>query len=702
MNKAVTTAELFRQIRESEGSSYLNRAHQRSFSLNVFQMNALELIEAAHRVKDPDQGILLMMEKNREAGLQAHRELNRHVHNFVSSSLTLVEHTRVFMRKHYSDTKLLEAYEKQVIATFAKSPVAQFIQGLRNYMLHKGLPDSSMYMNFEANPGAADGSGTFETGVHYDTASLLDWKDWKPAARNYLELAGEHLDVHEFALEYLTLVNQFHEWLNVTLEMHHHSDLQELNQLQAQLNDINPTNELISPTVPSDLPDIKPFIFTSVHSTELDQISLELMGMIQELYFEQTAQSFPSERPVISITDRDLIGPITFWGKEMNGSAAFTFFQNDGKPYGFIEENYKCLDNLIDAVMKAEWARTSLSRGFVETTFFDWARQQFPIAQSSFSMELCEAAREKVTAVEVWAPIANMEVEKGFDFGPIRIESITTSVMDNLCRKLPSPPLGKEQEFGQYVEMLRQNFQGYAVAIMSIDAEPKFAVERAFQIAQDAVGLLTFFSPAAPEAYIFSPVALSGAEYIPASKLIVMYEGGFSHNEQILPTEIGYWRLSVQQISTLNSDLLEVAGSLVLLEGLSEFALAVRTSILIHSKGLTLLSPKDRLRSCLSALELILLKHDMEPRAHSIANRMSIILSVIGANGEEVKKTIQQIYWLLEQPQRTELGRRESELIATFTAHAYNVLNVALSNARTFHSKVQFVTEIDRMGISRQ
>lgn len=54
MNKAVTTAELFRQIRESEGSGYLNRAHQRSFSLNVFQMNALELIEAAHRVKDPD------------------------------------------------------------------------------------------------------------------------------------------------------------------------------------------------------------------------------------------------------------------------------------------------------------------------------------------------------------------------------------------------------------------------------------------------------------------------------------------------------------------------------------------------------------------------------------------------------------------------------------------------------------------------
>lgn len=381
MNKAVTAAELFRQIRESEGAGYLDRTHQRSFSFNVFQMNALELIEAVERVKDPDQGILLMMEKNREAGLQAHRELNRHVHNFVSSSLTLVEHTRVFMRKHYTGTKLFETYEMQVIATFAKSPVAQFVQGLRNYMLHKGLPNSRMFMKFNTNPGAADGSGTMETGVQYDTASLLDWKDWKPVARIYLEQAGEHLDVHEFTVEYLTLVNQFHEWLDATLAMHHHSDLQELNKLQVQLEDINLTKEPIAPTKPSDSLTIEPFRFMPVHAAELDQISLELMGKIQELHFKQITQEFPSEMTVTPITDRELIGPITFWGKEINGGAALMFLQYDGKPYGFVEEDYKFLDSLIDAVMKVTWARISLSRKFVETAFFDWVRQQFPATQ---------------------------------------------------------------------------------------------------------------------------------------------------------------------------------------------------------------------------------------------------------------------------------------------------------------------------------
>lgn len=63
MKEPNTAADLLRKIANSAGSGYLNQAHQRSFSLNVFRMNAVELIEAAQRVKDPDQGMALMMER---------------------------------------------------------------------------------------------------------------------------------------------------------------------------------------------------------------------------------------------------------------------------------------------------------------------------------------------------------------------------------------------------------------------------------------------------------------------------------------------------------------------------------------------------------------------------------------------------------------------------------------------------------------
>jgi len=112
MNEQETAANLFRLINESAGAAYLNRIHQLGFSQNVFRMNALELLDAVQRVKDPDQGLPLMMERHSEAGRQSHREVNRRVHNFVSSALTLVEHTRIFMRTHYAGTELLATYEK--------------------------------------------------------------------------------------------------------------------------------------------------------------------------------------------------------------------------------------------------------------------------------------------------------------------------------------------------------------------------------------------------------------------------------------------------------------------------------------------------------------------------------------------------------------------------------------------------------------
>lgn len=354
MKEPSSVEDLLRQITDSAGSAYLNRVHQRSFSLNVFQMNAVELVETAQRVKDPDQGMAFMMEKNHEAGLQAHRELNRHVHNFVASALTLVEHTRGFMRKHYAGTDLLVTYEEQVKATFAQSPVVQFVQGLRNYMLHRGLPNSSMFMKFTTTPGATDGSGTVESGVHYDTASLLDWDGWRPVARAYLVQSGEHLDLQEFAEEYLTLINQFYGWLDATLEAHHQSDLQELSQIQAQLQSISPTR-LPGSTTLAEAPDsatIEPFEFTSMPTTDLGQISSNLLDKIQELHFLQAPQGFPTERPTTQITDREMIGPVTFWGQDVSGEMAFMFISHEGKFYGLSESDYSGLDGLIDAVMK--------------------------------------------------------------------------------------------------------------------------------------------------------------------------------------------------------------------------------------------------------------------------------------------------------------------------------------------------------------
>jgi hypothetical protein len=695
-------SDIFQKINKSAGAEFLNRSHQRSFSLNIFRMNAIALIEAIQRVKDPDQGMTFMLEANREGRLQAHRELNRHIHNFVSSALALVEHTRVFMREHYADTKMLESYETQVVATFAQSHMTQFIQGLRNYMVHKGLPNSSMYMKFIPIPEATGGMGVLETGIQYETASLLDWDRWNPMARKYLEQAEGHLDIHDFAQEYMELVNQFHGWLDDTLEEHHRPDLQELGRLQAESDLVNSAGGPVPPTVQSESISDEPFHFTPAQEAKLNRLSVEIFDKVRELNFKKLPPCFPTERPATVITDGDVIGPIRHWGDEETGGSAYSFVDIKGTPYGLGETDYGLLDGLADLVLEAHWARGSLSRKFVETTFFDWASNRLQSREQPFSDALKEAAKRSVATIEVCAPIAHMEIENGFEFGPVRIEPVTSEYMARLESTAGQIPAEYQVQAKQLFERLRKEIQGSAAVFITIDAEAEFAVERALRIAQDAVGLLSFFAPAARRSDIFNPVGLVGASCIPSMKLITTYDGGSTLIEGILPKGFGVWRMSAPELSALQSGLLDAAASLLRAESLSEFHLAIRASILNYTKGTTLTSPLDRLRNCLSSLEGVLLKHDMEPRSHSIANRMSVLLNGDREGGPSVGKTVQQIYWLLEQPAPTEYGRRESELIATFTLFAYDVLHLALGNASRFSSKSGFLDAVDRMGQSRQ
>ncbi len=679
----------------------MNRAHQRSFSLNVFQMNAIELIEASQRVKDPQEGLALMLEKNREAGRQAHRELSRHIHNFVSSALTLVEHTRVFMRKHYSETELLITYEKQVEKTFLQSPVAQFVQGLRNYMLHRGLPKSNMFLSFKSDPKAKDGSGTMETGVNYDTASLLEWKDWKPQARTYLENAGENLDLHEFVQQYLTLVNQFHGWLDATLEHHHRSDILELGKLQAELQAVSPTKQstLHLPSEDTDTSIAETPNFSSKLSAELNQMASELLAKVRELDFQKVSQEFQTDRPTTTITDKDIIGPITFWGHEPSGETAFMFIRHEGKSFGFSENDHRGLEALTDAALKFPWARAALSRGFVEKAFIDWARHQFAGNGSSFAEALSSAAQDEIRPRKVWAPIANMEIEQAFDFGPVRIESVTSSVINDFRSKGRVSQPEQEEQIDRLFEKLQQDIQGRAAVVISMDSEPNLAEERGLQIAQDAIGLLRFFSPAGPWSSLFSPIALSGAEYIPGSNLIVLGDTTFSLTQRTLPQRIAFWRLSVAQVTALKSGLLNIAGSLVMPDGLNDYALAVRESILTYSKGTTLVGPMDRLRNCITALEGIFLRHEMEPHQHSIANRLAALLSNAKPERDIIRQTVQRIYWMYSHPQPRVHGSREEESISLFTSYAYDALRLALGNVPNFDSKVQFINEVDRLTV---
>ena len=105
-------------IHSSRGMQHINRSYQRSFSINIFKINTQELIEITRRVNDPDEGLRFMSQDNREAGTQIHRETTRRIHNFVAASITLVDHTRNFMKENYANTPIFDRYQSKIDTEF--------------------------------------------------------------------------------------------------------------------------------------------------------------------------------------------------------------------------------------------------------------------------------------------------------------------------------------------------------------------------------------------------------------------------------------------------------------------------------------------------------------------------------------------------------------------------------------------------------
>lgn len=707
----IAEGSYFQRILASPGMKFLNQLHARSFSLNIFQMNALELMEATRKVRDPDQGISLMSQDNKEAGQQAHRELSRHVHNFVASAKTLVDHTRVFVEEHYADTPVLSSYRDQITSTFANDPVSKFVHDLRNYMLHKGLPNSHMFMFFEQDPKNPKRGAEITTGIRLDTASLLEWSSWTAPAKQYIEQAGEHINIHQFAEEYLVRVNRFHSWLEAIFHEHHAADLAHL----AKLQELYATETASAPSAPKSQPpksvimnvesqtplDLPP-IFTAEDAAAINEMSDALLLKVREIVVSASSpDSFPTQRPIsATLTDADMIETPIFFGHDANGERVIIFIRIDSQLFGLSESDFVDIENIVDKIHTIRWTMDKLSRKFIEDEFLVWARENFRVEnKNSFSDAIIAKSLEKIAVLEVWAPIAHLEVESQMKFGSVRISPITSEKIDSLEQmgKVKSP--AQQEAVREMFANMRRKLQGFAAVVVTLEAEPILAGERGLMIAQDAVSLLRFFSPAAPASWVLCPTALLGAEIVPHSKLLVLSDSSFSMADKIASRDIAFWRLSQRGIDQLEAMGFRQAGNLVSPAGLSDFAVSVRSSLITYGKGTTFPDLIDRLTHALSALEGVFLRHSMEPIESNISDRISFILSKQESERAEIAQNVRQAYRLRGQYRTLPLTPREQQILAIFITNAHAALRTALQNVDSFQTKAKFIEAVNRLGL---
>lgn len=694
----------FSAINASQGMAHINRSHHRTFSLNIFRMNAQELIEIARRVNDPDEGLRLMFLKNRDAGQQTHREVTRRVHNFVAAALTLVEHTRIFMREHYGEARVFKQYQTKIDEEFARDPLVKFVQDLRNFMLHNGLPNSEMYLNFQSNPNLPEG-GMMQTGIHIRAAPLLEWDNWTAPARRFIESVGEFVDIRNFSEAYTEKVVALHSWLQGELDQFHQSDLEELRALQDSMTQHEnstvqrppPSGDAIEAQGNADLSE-QEFTFTSDRGALLDTAALSIFSKIRQIDLPpQRGDGFTSQRPPgATITDKEIIGAPTVWCDDTSGRRVFVFAYRDGGTFGIDEDVFSEIETLTDSVLKSAWARRMLSRTFLQKTAVEWLQARFSSADAmGLSDALAKTSRDSVRNFFLWAPVAHLEVQTSFAMGPAEIVTVTKSMIDALEAEALSNSPRQRSNITLLFDRLRERMQGLAAVVFKLEGESEKVKEDGEAIARIAVGLLRFFSPAAANFPIVCVSALLGAEVVPSSNLLVFGEGRFNYSESMLfaNTPID-WRISEAALRRMQPAI-EIVGTLVRPEGLSDFALAVRSSLLLFGTGTTFQSPAERLTYTLSSLEALLLRHSAEPVEFNVGERMGLLLAQDDTDPEYVSRNVREAYRLRARQDISPITPREMGSVATFISNAYRVIGIALGNADGFQTVKEFVNSVE-------
>lgn len=223
-----------------------------SRTYRIFTTNGQHLQEHLATAHGPG-AIPTMFAVDRRARLDAFLyETDRLLHNYVAAAGSLRDHTRRLWDKHPpSDDALNAEYERRVGEAFTTSPLVQFIQGLRNDMLHRRLPGS---LSVTISLSDDDGSETVTVGFPAD--QLLQAGEWKAQARTYLEeRAGEVVDISQIVDDYTNVVRGFNDWFGNAWVDGHRAAFDEYDRLVKEHDALIPDE----PEWPPQPPEFPPF-----------------------------------------------------------------------------------------------------------------------------------------------------------------------------------------------------------------------------------------------------------------------------------------------------------------------------------------------------------------------------------------------------------------------------------------------------------
>lgn len=220
----------YNNLKNCEGYKFIYRKKAYGFSHYIFEGNAAELENKLLLLEKPKslQRFNLVDNKNNFV----FNDLIRLLHNFLSSAKALIDHTRVFLKEHYNEQSVQQDYTLEIKENFQNDQLCRFVQDLRNYMVHRGIPGVNYTQQIQED------RETVVCSFNLNVEELVEWSRWTGQSREFLKGKGNQINVSSIVTPYADKITKLYLWFDDALKEYHAKDLEEYEELKKIINEM--------------------------------------------------------------------------------------------------------------------------------------------------------------------------------------------------------------------------------------------------------------------------------------------------------------------------------------------------------------------------------------------------------------------------------------------------------------------------------
>jgi len=216
------------RIANSPGAIAYNRIRELDVSYGVFVSNYSEMQQLHKAINTPPVCFQLYDPERKDLLESVHKQIQRHFANFLSSAMTLKDHSCIFIR-NYDNTELGEEITRKVDLSFRENELHHFIQKLRNYVLHCKMPFATQTLHFGKD---------ILSEMYLSKTSLLEWSGWDVLSTRYINNQSEDISFFFVAFSYHEVVTEFYSWLFPTVTALHQNEIDRTSELIKMRNEM--------------------------------------------------------------------------------------------------------------------------------------------------------------------------------------------------------------------------------------------------------------------------------------------------------------------------------------------------------------------------------------------------------------------------------------------------------------------------------